>query len=97
MEKGETAQPAKLSIFSPLSWGLSFKKPFCQETVLTRSTSFPGFSPTRPRVPLSRSPGRVGEDPENEVAYKMFYEALEGACIVKKYTQDVTSYGSEGL
>ena len=79
MEKGEITQPAKRSIFSPLSWGLSFKKCLiycsikighCQETVLTRSTSFPGSSPSRPRVPLSRSPGRVGEDPENEVAYE---------------------------
>ena len=81
MEKGEITQPAKLSIFSPLSWGLSFKKCLiycsikighCQETVLTSSTSFPGSSPTLSCVPLSRSAGQVGEDPENEVAYEMF-------------------------
>ena len=42
----------------------------CFGNDITYTTSFPGFSPTRP---LSLSVGRVGENPGNEVAIYIFH------------------------
>ena len=57
--------PVYLFDYSP--WYKNLNNKLTRLQAYLYSTSFPGFSPTRPTLSLSRSVGRVGENPGNEV------------------------------
>ena len=59
---------------------------------VSKATSFPGFSPTRPteRAQRESSVGRVGENPENEVVSKV--HTIPGSfCAASKIIPDGAS------